>query len=105
MHIPSLSPGQLRAERVRSAVTRNHTNATAQWGGEPVPVIFSRKSFAALGEFGGYDATCRVLLSALPGIQQGALLSIDGMDWQVAEPVQADDTGWVVLQLREVNHG
>lgn len=100
-----MTPGAERAARVREAQVRNHANAVAQWDdGEPFAVILRRGPREAMGMVTGYAITCRVPADRVPGIGHRAALVIDGLRYEVSEPPEPDDSGWLVLQLQEALH-
>lgn len=106
MNASVMNPGAERAARVRSAGVRHLANASCVFdAGLPFGVIFSRKPKDALGIVGGYAPACSFSLSNAPGLAQGGQLQIDGVAYEVVEPVEPDASGWVTLQLREVGHG
>ncbi len=103
-----LAPFADRAARVRGAQIRHCANALASHaGGEPFGVIFRRPAQESLDVLGGYAPACSLELASVPGLEQGSVLHIDGVEYQVAGPVEPDSSGWVTLQLRTVGgvHG
>lgn len=101
-----MSPGADRASRVRGAVTRHLSNASATWrGGEPFGVVFFRRNGSEWVPGVPVSAVrCSLSLSVhlCPGIEDGALgLSVDGIDYCVASPVVPDASGWVKLEVVE----
>ncbi|MNT79665.1 hypothetical protein D3C72_2190230 [compost metagenome] len=67
-------------------------------------MIFERAPRDALGIVSGYAPTCSFCVVNAPGLEQGGRLHIDGVAYEVVEPIEPDASGWVTLQLREVSH-
>lgn len=87
-------------ERINSTVARRLSNAVAVWhGGPEFGVIFERAPHDALGLVAASAVTCRLEVANTPGIGQGSVLQINQVSWVVAEPVQADHSGWATLML------
>lgn len=98
-----ITPGAERAARVRSAGERHHANAVCVFeGSDPFGVIFDRTPKDSLGFVGGRALACSFSISKAPGLIQGGKLVIDGVAFEVVEPVEPDASGWVKLQLREL---
>ena len=77
-------------------------NATATWqGGVPFGVLFDRAESEPFGP-GAVDTasmSCSFCVVNAPGIAQGAELTIGGVVYVVAGPVQPDAGGWVTLAV------
>jgi hypothetical protein len=102
----NLAPFAAVGALINQGVSRHLANALCVFNsGEPFGVIFDRAPKDALGIVGGYAPTCSFSLSNAPGLEQGGQLQIDGVAYEVVEPVEPDASGWVTLQLREVGHG
>lgn len=105
MTMRALNPFAVVEDRLNATVQRRLANAVAVWhGGEPFGVIFDRRPHEAL-DVAMYAPNCSLPLACAPGLEQDGVLMIDGQAWTVIEPVVADSSGWVTVQLREGGHG
>lgn len=101
-----ISPGTDRASRVRGAVERHLSNASASWqGGSAFGVIFSRKPGVFIDEAASIASLhVSMCVSNAPGITEGSLdLVIDGQPCQVTGPVTADASGWATFPIVFLN--
>ena len=101
-----ISPGADRALRVRGAVERHLSNASASWqGGAAFGVIFSRKPGAFIDEAASMESLqVSMCVANAPGITEGSLdLVIDGQPCQVTGAVTADASGWATFPIVFLN--
>lgn len=92
--------------RINETVSRRLSNAMAVFnGGEPFRLIFDRAAHESLDSIGGYAPSCSLYLASAPGLEQGSVMHIDGVEYLVAGPVEPDSSGWVTLQLRTEGGG
>lgn len=97
----SLAPFAMVEQAINASTQRMLSNATATWqGGEPFGVVFDRRPHEAL-DVAMYAPSCSLPLACAPGLEQGSVLVIDGVEWTVIEPVVSDSSGWTTVQLRE----
>jgi hypothetical protein len=96
-----LNPFAALEARVNRAVESHLSNAIATYhGGEHFGVIFERGQTELFGGAGGIvDAPeCAVSFNVTvhaPGLAEGGLLVIDGVDYTVGAGVQPDASGWI----------
>lgn len=71
-------------------------------GGQAFAAIYRHKPKDALDIYGGYAPTLGFALACAPAVGQGSMVHVQGQGhFEVAQPIEPDATGWVLLQLRE----
>ncbi|MEG2468990.1 MAG: hypothetical protein RSB86_16570 [Comamonas sp.] len=102
----NLAPFAAVGALINQGVSQHLANALCTFNSsQPFGVIFDRVPRDALGIVSGYAPSCSFCVVNAPGLGQGGCLQIDGVAYEVVEPVEPDASGWVTLQLREVGHG
>ena len=101
-----ISPGADRALRVRGAVERHLSNASATWqGGQMFGLLFSRKPGVFIDEAASIESLqISMCVANAPGITEGSLgLVIDGQPCQVSGAVTPDASGWATFPIVFLN--
>ena len=100
-----LNPFAQIEQAINGGVQDMLANAVASYqGGAPFGVIFDR---APADPFSGAvdtsARTCAFALARAPGIAEGHVIILDGQAYRVAGGIEPDETGWVQLQVFQVD--